>query len=222
LLDSARTIEAPAIVFVTLKTSGTTARAATAKHHEARARFRRRVPWSMLGAFHLMRAERGGWFAHTHVLVFGNGSPDDLAAAIKEAWTEAGGNREAWVGRAQSATGALTYAVDGAVSAPDHSADFRAWMLATSGRHLVFRSRARGTIKRAITPATPRATTDARERIAARVLALVREEPMAASAIRSALTSGDRIALPAVLAALQRDGRLVPITGARGVRLAAA
>src|SRR4029079_2604925 len=86
LLERARALGDRTVVFATLMTKAATAHAAMTSHRRAFICFRARTSWPMLGAIHLQRV-RGGWLAHTHVLVFGDGDPAALPAAVRKAWS---------------------------------------------------------------------------------------------------------------------------------------
>jgi hypothetical protein len=230
-------------VWARLATHGSTASAAMTKHHNRWRRFRahaRRAGWVILGALHLWRGRAGRWLAHHHVLVFG-------ATTIVQAWEgegderweervnlpkEAGSSFDVFLSRADYET-LLGYAISGAVAPPPAEPGrrdpFTEWDAAIKGKRLMIRSPrrlARDPNKRKIAPATHEPVThqrgpDDRDRIADRVLAIVREKPRAASAIRRRLTSGDRGMLRDVLRELQTGGRIVPVPGKRGMRWSA-
>lgn len=206
------------MVWATLKTIGSSARSACERHRKAFDRFARcarRRRWIIVGARHLVRGERGAWNRHDHLVVIGHGDRATLAAAVEAAGAS-------WVGRSpiRSVDAALGYAVAGALELP--GAGLADWIQAMRGARLVITLglRARDTDKRKISTATPKSPMFGGVRLRARIVAMLDAGPMAESRIRKRLTSGDRAALPATLAAMVDAGELERVSGVRGMRWA--
>jgi hypothetical protein len=205
--------------WVTLKTAGVRATYTLDKHRRLFERFARRATWSMVGAHHLERGTRGGWLAHSHVLVYGGLEPERVCKAVHEAWSSAGGADDAWIEPGIAPSAAIDYALEGALKPPSDATARCEWLEAIIGVRLVFSIARAIPIKRRNAPATPeRDSGEGDQRIAARVYDLLATNALSSSALKRKFTSGDRLRLKIVLYELEASGVVTRVSGARGDR----
>ncbi len=200
------------ILFVVLKTPGAGAESSMARHRAHLSAFLRGAPWTVLGAHHLTRGERGGWLPHTHVLVLGKADARRMSEAIASRWAEVGSSTPPSIEAPRELIACVRYALKGATnvvggagSDAGHVAEWCRAMLGPRGgrRAVVVR------LARAIHEEDHRFSTPPDALLQERVLVALRSGSMTHSSLVRMFASYERPRARLVLQQMEQGGAIV-------------